>query len=400
MTIHDESNAVLMNWVPSGWWWMFLLVGVPAVVVLGTFLGSGAARPGKRDEAEEVQRNWTRWEFWPPWLFYAPVGFYCVWLAVKYRGLSLPSVANPGIFTGGIVGNSKMATLAQLMETSPQFTPATVLIDAGDGPDRLRMLREACARHNITPPFILKPDLGQRGAGVKLVRNWQHAEQALAAAVPLLLQRYSPGPFELGVFYYRFPGEPQGRIFAVTEKVFPELTGDGVSTVEQLILGDARARLMRHVYLRRFAARRSEVLGAGVRLRLVEAGNHAQGCIFRNGSKLLTPELERAIDGIAKRLDGFCIGRFDIRYGDPAALARGEGFEIVELNGASSEATSIYDARNSLWTAYRTLFRQWNLVFAIGAANRAAGHRGESWRAVWREWRRYRKLANSYAPAD
>jgi hypothetical protein len=40
----------------------------------------------------------------------------------------------------------------------------------------------------------------------------------------------------------------------------------------------------------------------------------------------------------------------------------------------TSEATNIYDPRNGLLAAYRTLFEQWRLAFEIGAANRALGH--------------------------
>jgi hypothetical protein len=43
------------------------------------------------------------------------------------------------------------------------------------------------------------------------------------------------------------------------------------------------------------------------------------------------------------------------------------------LNGATAESTDIYDPDRSLISAYRQLFRQWSIVFAIGAANRAAG---------------------------
>lgn len=354
-----------------------------------------------RQEVAIGFQRWTRWEFWPAWLFYPPVALWCLWLAIKYRGLSLPAAANPGIFTGGLVGESKMATLVQLMQTSPQFTATTALIPAGTGADRVRELQAACANHGIELPFILKPDLGQRGAGVKLIRNWSQAEDYLRATrAPMLVQRYAPGPFEAGVFYYRFPHEAHGHIFAVTEKVFPELTGDGSASLGQLIDHDSRARLMRGVYRKRFGTRCNEVPAAGERVRLVEAGNHAQGCIFRDGRHLMTAALEQRIHEIARGLDGFHIGRFDVRYADAGAFARGAAFDIVELNGAAAEATSIYDARNSLWTAYRTLFRQWELVFAIGAANRLAGHRSETWFAVLREWLRYRKLAATYAFAD
>lgn len=380
-----------------------VLVIVAGIVLTLLAVGVGRQLPRQKLRVEvtiQFQR-WTRWEFWPAWLFYPPVALYCVWLAIKYRGLSLPAAANPGIFTGGLVGESKMATLAQLMQTSPQFTATTVLITGSSAEERVGDLYAACAEHRIELPLILKPDLGHRGAGVKLIRTWRQAEDYLRGCrAPMLVQRYAPGPFEVGVFYYRFPHEDRGHIFAMTEKLFPELTGDGVGNIAQLIEADPRARLMRGVYLKRLATRRAEVPAVGERIRLVEAGNHAQGCIFRDGRHLVTPALAQRIDEIARKLDRFHIGRFDIRYADASAFARGDAFDIVELNGAASEATSIYDARNSLWTAYHTLFRQWELVFAIGAANRRAGHRAASWRTVWREWLRYQKLAATYAVAD
>jgi len=135
-------------------------------------------------------------------------------------------------------------------------------------------------------------------------------------------------------------------------------------------------------------------------LKLVEAGNHAQGCIFRDGAKLYTPELEARIDDISQKLTGFFIGRFDIRYGSEADLRAGKNFQIIELNGAASEATSIYDARNSLFAAYRTLFQQWNLVFAIGAANRKRGCPPTKLSLVWQKWREYSRLAATYPAAD
>ena len=106
------------------------------------------------------------------------------------------------------------------------------------------------------------------------------------------------------------------------------------------------------------------------------------------------------IDRISRKLPGFFIGRYDIRYEKEDDFKQARNFQIVELNGASSEATSIYDARNSLFSAYRTLFRQWKLVFAIGAANRASGHAPSSLTALWRNWRQYSVAALSYPLAD
>jgi hypothetical protein len=144
---------------------------------------------------------------------------------------------------------------------------------------------------------------------------------------------------------------------------------------------------MAKTYLRRMKNRSTEVLAAGETLKLVEAGNHAQGCIFRDGMHLWSEALEQRIDEISQKLTGFYIGRYDIRYTSEEELRSGTNFQIIELNGAAAEATSIYDSRNSLWTAYRTLFRQWELVFAIGAANRARGTAPDRLMSLWRAWR-------------
>src|SRR5262249_23139185 len=159
----------------------------------------------------------------------------------------------------------------------------------------------------------LKPDIGQRGVGIKLIRSREQAENyLLKTSAPLVVQCYVPGPHEVGIFYYRFPHEARGRIFAITEKIFPRIVGDGNHTIAELIEREPRARFVAQTYLKRFVARRNEVLAAGEELKLVEAGNHAQGCIFRDGMRLSTPELEARIDTISRSLPGFFIGRYDI----------------------------------------------------------------------------------------
>ncbi|MCB1323119.1 MAG: carboxylate--amine ligase, partial [Leptospiraceae bacterium] len=54
---------------------------------------------------------------------------------------------------------------------------------------------------------------------------------------------------------------------------------------------------------------------------------------------------------------------------------------IIELNGGTSESTNIYDPEKSIRFLYATLFRQWNLLFQIGYANR---RRGQPVKTVWR----------------
>lgn len=396
--VGPELIRWIERWNSSGW----ILVPALVAIVLVVRMVSKIADAKFRRRAGAMFGGWRRWEFWPAWLFYLPVGLNYVRLALKYRGFTVPTAANPGIFSGGFVGESKIATLNDLSRTSPEFTAEAFLLPSGPTVSERNMAFAGILReHDIKYPFILKPDVGQRGVGVKLIRTTEQGEAYLqGTSAPLLVQRYAPGPHEIGVFYYRFPHERRGCIFAITEKIFPTITGDGRQTIEDLVWNDPRARYVAETYLRRLGVGRRHVLARGETLRLVEAGNHAQGCIFRDGMHLWSEALEQRIDEISRRIEGFCIGRYDIRYASPAELRAGRDFQIIELNGAASEATSIYDSRNSLIAAYRKLFQQWELVFAIGAENRRLGSLPTAPSLLWRKWRETCRLLATYPLAD
>jgi hypothetical protein len=232
-----------------------------------------------------------------------------------------------------------------------------------------------------------------------------HSEEDARAYVEcfkraVLVQEYIPGPEEAGIFYYRMPGERRGHIFSVTRKVFPRVLGDGIQTLEQLIRADARASIVASVYLKRFAGQKDRVPEAGESVRLVEAGNHCQGAIFLEGSDLITPKLLDRIDQISGSVNGFFVGRYDLRYESDEALRDGGSFKIIELNGASSEASNIYDPQKSLWAAYRILFRQWEIIFEIADLNRRSGLQPARWRAIWTDWINYRRNAAALPVSD
>lgn len=347
-----------------------------------------------------IVKKYRRWEFWPAWMFYPPVALMYVWFSLRYRGLALPTAANPSFRNGGIIGESKIDILRALMGAAPDCVADGYLLSAGSRSQRIEKVQRICQEQSIDYPVVLKPNVGQRGAGFKLVSCQAEVEKYLVQVkTDVILQRYIPHQKEIGVFYYRIPGEQRGEIFAVTEKVFPTLTGDGTSTFEQLLDQDERASLIASTYLRRFPELRGQVLRAGRRLRLVEAGSHSQGCMFRDGSALFSEALRGHIDEISKRLPGFFIGRYDIRYASDEDLARGN-FRIIELNGAASEATNIYDERNSLLSAYRTLYQQWELVFRIGCVNRDRGYKPASVLELLKDARLYASMSQTYPLAD
>ena len=259
------------------------------------------------------------------------------------------------------------------------------------------------AAAGIALPVVAKPDLGCRGAGVKLVRSAADLQaylQAFPAGARLLLQRLVPFEGEAGIFYCRRPGQAQGRIVSITLKYFPYVTGDGRRTLRQLILDDPRAGKLSHLYLKRHVARLDSVPAAGESIRLAFAGSHSRGAIFRNGTHLVTPEMEAQFDAIAKRLPEFHFGRFDVRFEDFADVQRGRGFTIVEINGAGAESTHIWDRRTGLLEAWRDLMRQYRWLFEIGHANRARGFKTMSLGEFMRGYRREKFLTPLYPATD
>src|SRR6266702_5986508 len=86
--------------------WFAGFQGKIAAIVLTALLLAAAVLFFRKLGSAACLRRWKHWEFWRAWLFYIPVALYYFWLAVRYRSLSLPTAANPGMATGGFVGES------------------------------------------------------------------------------------------------------------------------------------------------------------------------------------------------------------------------------------------------------------------------------------------------------
>ncbi|MFG0283027.1 MAG: alpha/beta fold hydrolase [Phycisphaerales bacterium JB039] len=353
------------------------IVGTPMVIALLRDLGTWT---GRQRLKARIARLW-RHEFWPWYIYYLPLVIWIPWLALRHRGLMSFTCVNPSLGPGGgVIGESKTHILRALGDDPAVLAHAVIDARAdGDAGARLAQLEEAIATRPALGgwPIILKPDRGERGYAVRLCRGPADAREHLAA-IPdaIIAQRYHAGPEECGLLWVRRGGAPHGgRIFSITRKDFQRVTGDGERTLERLILADRRFRMQHGVFLRRFADQRRRVLARGETLRLAEAGNHAQGTRFRDGADLITPELTARIAAIARTIPDFDFGRFDLRYTCDDDLRRGEGFAIIELNGATSESTNMYDANRSVLWAWGVLLRQWEAVYRLGAVRRRAGAR-------------------------
>lgn len=350
----------------------------------------------------------TSWfEFLPPKIFYFPVALYWLYLSMRHRGLTLPTAANTAFPLGGLVGESKAAVMANLEgKARERFADHAFIIRGANRRSLEEDATEAMAAARsagLSFPFVAKPDMACRGAGVRLIKS----NEELAAYLTMfpveqviILQEYIPFEAEAGIFYVRRPGEKAGQVLSLTLKYFPHVFGDGVSTLKDLILADPRAGKLSHLYLPRHEEHLGRVLEKGEPLRLAFTGSHSRGAIFRNGNAYITEEMRAAFDEVADGVPGFCFGRFDARFPSLEELQAGGAFRLMEINGAGGEAAHIWDARTTLTEAYRSLAEQFRLVFEIGAENRARGHKPSSVKEIYHAWREEKSLTAVYPPTE
>ncbi len=316
-------------------------------------------------------RRWLDFEFWPSQIFYLPIVPYYIYLSLRHRSFLLPFYASPLLKHGGLIGESKWDFLKHLSADSTSTLSAVVVERRQSAADISQKRKSA----GIYLPFIAKPDVGQRGFGVRVIRSDEDLHSYLTLSEgDVILQQKSRYGLEAGVFYIRLPNTEKGFIFSITDKKFPFVIGDGITRLGDLILKDPRARVIASVYFERHKMMLDEVIPLYEKFFLSECGNHCQGAIFLDGRYLSTPALLDAIELVARRIPGFTFGRLDIRYKDEGSLKLGTEFEIIEVNGAGSEATHIWDSKTTLIDAYSVLFQQWDYLFRIGGFVKSQGN--------------------------
>lgn len=304
------------------------------------------------------------WEYWSFNMLYGPIYLYWFVLCARARSFFFFSAANPTIKNGGFLMESKK----EIYDLIPEpYYPRTLLFNAGTPVEQfVTQIRAA----GIVFPLIAKPDIGMRGLAVAKLENEEAlCRYAQESRVDFLVQDYVPYEKEVGIFYYRYPDEATGCISGIVGKEFLAVTGDGKTTIRELLLRDPRYILQLPILEQTMQELLSETLPAGVKKVLVPYGNHARGALFLDYSDRADAKLVSMIDEICKQVPGFYFGRLDIRYRNWEELKEGKHFSIIELNGAGSEPTHMYDPRHSVFFAWKEIIRHWHILLRISIQN-------------------------------
>lgn len=244
---------------------------------------------------------------------------------------------------------------------------------------------------HLSFPMVAKPDVGERGDNIRILKNLDEVilyKNELGR--PFLLQEYLDTSFEAGVMVIRHPETDKVTVTSVVSKVFLHVTGDGKSTLEELVMKQPRARFQ---WKRLSPGLDSKTVPAsGEVIVLEKIGNHKRGTTFINSNHLITPDVQKVFSDIVKKIDGFYIGRFDLKTADETKFSMGIGIKIMELNGAFSEPGHIYDPNGKLIMAWRDLVMNWWALASISGANQSRGHQATSFIDFARLYFDYKRL--------
>jgi hypothetical protein len=315
---------------------------------------------------------WIRlfhWEYWSFHVIYMPVYPIFILLCLRARSFFFYAAANPKIKNGGFLGESKKE-IYKLVPAGVQ--PRTIFFPGGSDPE---LVLEQLILKDLHFPLIGKPDIGGRGRGIKKLDD-ARSVIAYASNVPFdfHIQEFITYDNEAGIFYYRYPRNKKGKISGIVHKVFLKVTGDGSRSVRELLKDNPRAILQLPQLEINEPDMLRVVIPADEIFTVSHYGNHARGALFLDDSKSVNDSLEKVIDEICQQIPEFYFGRLDIRYESRELLDQGKSFTVLEVNGAGSEPTHMYDPAHSIFFAWKEIIRHWLLLLKISMANHRRGH--------------------------
>lgn len=261
-----------------------------------------------------------------------------------------------------------MDSKKQIYDLLPhRYYPKTIFLNAGSSS---QSMLEKIKSAQLQFPLVGKPDIGMKGLSVKKVNTEQELlEYASKCHVDFLVQEFIPYEYEVGIFYYRFPNDARGHISGIVRKEFLAVTGDGESTMTELLRKNKRSILQIPVLKKSYGNELTTILQDGERRILVPYGNHVRGAKFIDASVLIDEQLVDTIDSLCKQVPGFYFGRLDVRFNTWQELREGKNFSIIELNGAGSEPTHMYDPNHSVFFAWKEIIRHWRILWKISRMN-------------------------------
>ena len=327
----------------------------------------------------------TNKEYWNANIFFIPLAFYLVYLAIKARSAFFFSAANPAIPTGGLIGESK-EDISKLIP--PQYRPKTAVLEQGD---TLREIHQKMGNARLDFPLVIKPIVGCRGLLVKKVLSiaeiLRHLEEY---NTNFLLEEYIDYPIEGAVLYWKNPETGKSDIQSVTLKAFLSVKGDGKTSIKDLLMQNPRGVLQ----VKRLEKQKPDLMASipkyNEHITVEPIGNHCRGTQFLNYNHLVNQKMVQAYDQIQENLPGCYVFRLDVKAPSIDDLQAGRNLKILEINGVGADPAHIFDPQTPLIEMFHAYIRLWQKIYEVSKVLHRQG-------IAYMTYRDYKKYAAQQA---
>ena len=159
----------------------------------------------------------------------------------------------------------------------------------------------------------------------------------------------------------------------MVKKEFLSVTGNGKKTLRELVMENPRSAFQIKAIEQKMGSEMNKIVPENEEIILIPFGSHTRGAKFVDISSEVTENLAQKIDEICTKVSGFYFGRLDVMFENLELLKNGENFKIIEINGAKSEPTHMYDPKHSLFFAWKEIAKHWKIMAEISRKNHESG---------------------------
>lgn len=226
----------------------------------------------------------------------------------------------------------------------------------------------------IEYPIICKPNTGERSNGVQYIINDQELKTYIGKkSADFLLQEFLDYKHEYGLAVER-KDRKNFRITSLAQKNTPVITGNGTSTIQELVQKLPLTSPEKNKILANTAAtEKKSIPKKGQTISIVRTASISLGTKIIDCRKYITPEMEKSISLVLQKYKGFHVGRFDIKANSISDIAKGK-FKIIELNGINGIPMHIYDGKFTLDQKYDELEQYFHRLLKRAERNQKKHH--------------------------
>jgi len=278
--------------------------------------------------------------------------------------------SNPKLTFGGMEGEPKK----EMYDLLPvEHCPKSFNVLPGAA---LENILKSVQESGIGFPLFVKPEIGGQGILCRKIDNEKELKEYHEnTPVEYIVQELVSYPMEVSIFYYRFPDRPKGVITGFLYKIPLEVTGDGRSSLLELILAHPKGKNRMEELEKAHGKNFNSIIAKGEKYRLSHAANHNRGANFIDLNEEIDDKLISLFDKISHSINDFFYGRYDILCQSVDDLKNGKNFLILEYNGCGAEPNHFYDTGYTLMEAYKEILRHWKVLYKISRHNHKKGHK-------------------------